>query len=161
MYYANFNYFNRKKKIRKEWGLINKCIITGRIANDLEIRATSTGKSVCEFRLATNRPVNRDGERVADFVSCRVWNKTAENLARYQTKGNLIAVIGRIQIDSYTDKDGNKRYNTYVLVEDLEYLERKKEDNQEVKQEEKKEFEDFSITTEVQQQFDYSDELPF
>lgn len=100
----------------------------------------------------------RDGERVADFVSCRVWNKTAENLARYQTKGNLIAVIGRIQIDSYTDKDGNKRYNTYVLVEDLEYLERKKENNQE----EVKEIENFNTTTEVQQQFDYdSSDLPF
>lgn len=141
---------------------MNKCTIIGRIANDLEIRATTTGKSICDFRIAVNRPTNRDGERVADFVNCRVWNKTAENLEKYQAKGNLIAVIGRIQVDNYTDKDGKNRNYTYVLVEDLEYLERKKEDNQEVKQEEKNEFEDFSITTEVQQQFDYSEEeLPF
>ena len=137
---------------------MNKVILTGRIANDLELRATTTGKSICEFRIATNRPTNRDGERVADFINCRVWNKSAENLDKYQTKGNLIAVIGRIQVDKYTDKDGKNRYNTYVLVEDLEYLERKKEDNQE----EVKEIENFNTTTEVQQQFDYTDEeLPF
>lgn len=137
---------------------MNKVWITGRIANDLEIRATSTGKSICEFRIATNRPTNRDGERVADFINCRVWNKSAENLEKYQTKGNLIAVVGRIQVDKYTDKEGKNRYNTYVLVEDLEYLERKKENNQE----EVKEIENFNTTTEVQQQFDYTDEeLPF
>ena len=137
---------------------MNKCIITGRIANDLELRATTTGKSICDFRIATNRPTNRDGERVADFINCRVWNKSAENLVKYQTKGNLIAVIGRIQVENYKDKEGKNKSYTYLLVEDLEYLERKKEENQE----EKNEFADFSITTEVQQQFDYTDEdLPF
>lgn len=137
---------------------MNKVTLIGRISNELEIRATSTGKSICEFRLAINRPANKDGERIADFINCRVWNKLAENLERYQKKGNLIAVSGRIQVDAYQDKEGKNRYNTYVLVEELEYLERKKED----KQEENNEFKDFSITTDVQQQFDYTDEeLPF
>lgn len=132
---------------------MNKVIITGRIANNLELRATSTGKSICEFRLATNRPVNRDGERVADFINCRVWNKTAENLVKYQTKGNLITVSGRMQVDTYEDKEGNKKYNTYVLVEELEYLERKKEDIPEEK---------LQTKTQVQDQFKYTDEdLPF
>ena len=141
---------------------MNKVILTGRLTRDPELRYTANNKAVCDFTIATNRPVVRDGERVADFVNCRVWNKTAENLEKYQAKGNLIAVIGRIQVDNYTDKDGKNRNYTYALVEDLEYLERKKEDNQEVKQEEKNEFEDFSITTEVQQQFDYdSSDLPF
>lgn len=131
---------------------MNRCIITGRIANNLELRSTSTGKSICEFRLATNRPTNRDGERVADFINCRVWNKTAENLVKYQTKGNLIAVIGRMQIDNYTDKDGNNRYNTYLLVEELEYLQSKKDN----------EFKNLNVKTETQQQFDYdSSDLPF
>lgn len=63
-----------------------------------------------------------------------------------------------MQVDRYEDKEGNTRYSNYVLVEDLEYLERKKENNQE----EVKEIENFSTTTEVQQQFDYTDEeLPF
>lgn len=137
---------------------MNKVILTGRIANDLELKATTTGKSICEFRIATNRPVNRDGERIADFINCRVWNKLAENLVKYQTKGNLIAVVGKMQIDRYKDQGGKDRYNTYVLVEDLEYLQRKKEENQE----EVNEIENFSTTTEVQQQFDYTDEeLPF
>lgn len=128
-------------------------MITGRIAHDLELRATSTGKSICEFRIATNRPVTRDGERVADFINCRVWNKTAENLVKYQAKGNLIGVIGRMQVDAYQDKDGNKKYNNYVLVEDLEYLEAKKEDIPVDK---------LQTKTAVQDQFEYTDEdLPF
>ena len=136
---------------------MNKVVLTGRIANDLELRATTTGKSICEFRLATNRPVVRDGERVADFINCRVWNKSAENLVKYQAKGNLIAVIGRVQVDSYKDKEGNNRYKNYVQVEDLEYLERRKEDP-----EAENEYKDIKATTEVQEQFDYTDEeLPF
>lgn len=139
---------------------MNRAIITGRIANDLELRTTTTGKSICEFRVATNRPVTRDGERVADFINCRVWNKTAENLTKYQAKGNLIAVSGRIQVENYKDKEGKNRSNTFILVEDLEYLETKKEAKKETKVD--NEFQNFRATTEVQQQFDYTDEeLPF
>lgn len=105
---------------------MNKTIIIGRIASDLELRATTTGKSICDFRIATNRPASKDGERVADFINCRVWNKPAENLVKYQTKGNLIAVVGRTQVDTYQDKEGNTRYNNYILVEELEYLGSKK-----------------------------------
>lgn len=137
---------------------MNKVILTGRLTRDPELRYTANNKAVCDFTIATNRPVVRDGERVADFINCRVWNKTAENLDKYQAKGNMIAVSGRMQVDNYQDKDGKNRNYTYVLVEDLEYLERKKENNQE----EVKEIENFSTTTEVQQQFDYTDEeLPF
>lgn len=137
---------------------MNKVILTGRLTRDPELRYTANNKAVCDFTIATNRPVVRDGERVADFINCRVWGKTAENLTKYQNKGNLIAVIGRMQVDRYEDKEGNTRYSNYVLVEDLEYLERKKENNQE----EIKEIKNFSTTTEVQQQFDYdSSDLPF
>ena len=133
---------------------MNKAILTGRIVNDLELKQTTSGKSICEFRLATNRPTNRDGERVADFINCRVWNKQAENLVKYQTKGSLIAVIGRMQVDTYKDKDGNNKSYNYLLVEELEYLEKKKE--------EANEFQDLKTKTEVTDQFDYTDEdLPF
>lgn len=136
---------------------MNKVTLIGRISNNLEVRATSTGKSICEFRLAINRPANKGGERVADFINCRVWGKTAENLEKYQSKGSLIAVVGRIQVDAFQDKEGKNRYNTYVLVEELEYLQTKKEGKKE-----ENEFKDFSIKTEVQQQFNYTDEdLPF
>ena len=141
---------------------MNKVILVGRLTRDPALRYTANNKAVCDFTIATNRPVVRDGERVADFINCRVWGKTAENLTKYQNKGNLIAVIGRMQVDRYEDKEGNTRYSNYVLVEDLEYLERKNEDTQEAKQEEKNEFEDFNINTEVQQQFGYdSSDLPF
>lgn len=133
---------------------MNKAIITGRIATNLELKQTTTGKSICEFRVATNRPANKDGERVADFINCRVWNKPAENLVKYQTKGNLIAVIGRMQIDTYQDKEGKNKFINYLLVEELEFLEKKKEDNNE--------FKDLKTKTEVQDQFQYTDEdLPF
>ena len=142
---------------------MNKCIITGRIAHDLELRATTTGKSICDFRIATNRPILRDGERVTDFINCRVWNKIAENLVKYQTKGNMIAVIGRIQVDVYQDSEGKNKYNTYILVEELEFLETKKVNaNEHNETQEDNEFKDFKINTEVEQQFDYMDEdLPF
>ena len=133
---------------------MNKAILTGRIATNLELKQTTTGKSICEFRVATNRPANRDGEKVADFINCRVWNKQAENLVKYQTKGSLIAVIGRMQVDAYKDKDGNNKSYNYLLVEELEYLEKKKE--------EANEFQDLKTKTEVTDQFDYTDEdLPF
>lgn len=133
---------------------MNKVILTGRLTRDPELRYTANNKAVCDFTIATNRPVTRDGERVADFLNCRVWNKSAENLTKYQAKGNLIAVIGRMQTETYQDKEGNKKYNTYVLVEELEYLESKKEKDIPVDK--------LQTKTEVQSQFDYdSSDLPF
>ena len=127
-------------------------ISIGRLTRDPELRSTANTKAVSDSTLPTNRPVVRDGERVADFINCRGRGKTAENLVKYQTKGNLIAVIGRMQVDNYTDKDGNNRYNTYLLVEELEYLQSKKDN----------EFKNLNIKTETQQQFDYdSSDLPF
>lgn len=103
-------------------------ILTGRIANNLELYVTQSNKSLCEFNIATNRFTNSDGEKVTDFVKCIVWNKQAESLVKYQQKGNLIAVIGRMQVDTYQDKDGKNRYKTYVQVEELEFLEPRKKD---------------------------------
>ena len=107
---------------------MNKCMLTGRITRDLELRYTNSNKPVCNFTIAVNEPIVRDGEKKADFISCEVWNKRAENLVNYQSKGNLIAVIGRIKEKSYDDKDGIKKYKTYVLVDDIEYLEKKNTD---------------------------------
>ena len=132
---------------------MNKVILTGRLTRDPELRYTANNKAVCDFTIATNRPVVRDGERVADFINCRVWNKTAENLDKYQAKGNMIAVSGRMQVDNYQNNEGKNRNYTYVLVEDLEYLERKKEDIP---------LDKLQTKTEVQSQFDYdSSDLPF
>ena len=122
---------------------MNKVILTGRITKDLELRKTKSDKSVCEFTLATNR----------DFVSCMVWNQQAENLRKFQGKGSLIAVFGELRTDSY-EIDGNKRYKTYVLVSNIEFLSKKTENTQDINK--------ISSKTEVQQTIEYSDsDLPW
>ena len=135
---------------------MNKCFITGRIATNLELRCTTTGKSICDFRIATNRPVVRDGKREADFISCVVWNKQAENLVKYQRKGNLIGIQGEFRTDIYEVK-GEKKYKSYVLVNELEFLDSKKDnpvDN--------KEYKDISVKTPRQESIEITDnDLPW
>lgn len=103
---------------------MNNVTIIGRITKDLETRTTNNQKSVCEFTLA----VNRTGSEGADFITCVVWNKPAENLAKYQGKGSLIAVTGQLRVEKYQTKENETRYRTYVLVNNIEYLETKKQD---------------------------------
>ena len=103
---------------------MNKAILIGRLTKDPELKMTeNTKREVCQFTIAVNRPyTNEDGERKADFINCVVWDKLAENLAKYQKKGNQIAVEGRIQTRNYTAQDGSKRYVTEVLVDNLTFL---------------------------------------
>ena len=101
---------------------MNQINLTGRITKDLELRYTQSNKSVCKFTLA----VNRVGQDETDFIICVVWGKQAENLEKYQGKGSLIGITGSLRVDKYQDKDGNNRYNTYVLANNVEYLESKK-----------------------------------
>lgn len=97
---------------------MNQINLVGRITRDLELRTTTNQKSVCEFTIA----VNRVGSEVADFITCVVWEKQAENLVKYQGKGSLIAVSGSLRVDKYkTEKDEN-RYKTYVLANNIMYL---------------------------------------
>ena len=105
---------------------MNKAIITGRLTKKPELRQTGSNVSVSEFTIATNRPVNRDGERVADFITCVAWRKLAENLCNYQSKGSLIAVTGSIRVDAFDKTDGSRGYKTYVLADEIEFLETKK-----------------------------------
>ena len=84
---------------------MNKVVLMGRLTRDPELRATSTGRNVCQFSIAVNRNfTNANGEREADFINCVVWDKQAENLVKYQKKGNQIAVDGRIQTRNYEDR---------------------------------------------------------
>ena len=105
---------------------MNRVILTGRIVKDLELRKTNNNTSVCEFTLATNRPVVRDAERQADFITCVVFGVQAENLQKYQGKGSLIAVSGEMRVDQWKNEQGENRYKTYVLVNNVEFLESKK-----------------------------------
>lgn len=100
--------------------------MTGRLTKNPELKHTGSNVPVCEFTIATNRPVTRDGERKADFVTCVAWRKLAENLCSYQSKGNLIGIIGSIRTETFDKKDGTKGYRTYVLADEIEFLESKK-----------------------------------
>lgn len=109
---------------------MNKSILIGRITKDPEIRTTPNNRSVCQFTIAVNRTyTNEEGKREADFINCVVWDKQAENLAIYQKKGNQIAVEGRIQTRNYDDNSGKKVYVTEILVNNITYLDTKKDDS--------------------------------
>lgn len=97
---------------------MNKALLVGRISNDLELRHTQSQNAVCEFNIA----INRVGVEGTDFITVVVWNKQAENLVKYQKKGNLISVEGTIRVDKYENKDGETRYKTYILANSIQYL---------------------------------------
>lgn len=106
---------------------MNKAILVGRLTKDPELKMTeNTKREVCQFTIAVNRPyTNDDGERKADFINCVVWDKLAENLSKYQKKGNQVAVEGRIQTRNYEDKDGKKVYVTEIFVSNITFLDSK------------------------------------
>ena len=107
--------------------MINRVILVGRITKDLELKSTQSNISFCNFTLAVNRPfTEKDGSRQADFIQVVVWRKQAEDLVKYQNKGSLIGVDGRIQTRSY-EVDGNMRYVTEVVADSIAYLESKRE----------------------------------
>ena len=110
---------------------MNKVILIGRLARDPELRTTAGNVSVATFTIAVNRPYTpqNGGDAGADFISCVVWRRQAENLAKYCHKGSQIAVEGRIQTRNYTAQDGTKRYVTEVLVDNLTFLGSRSDNN--------------------------------
>ena len=103
--------------------MLNKAILIGRISSELELKYTPNGKAVCEFSIA----VNRIGSEETDFLTCKVWNKQAENLVNYQDKGSLIAIEGSNRVDKYQNEQGQNRYKNYILVSSIQFLESKKD----------------------------------
>ena len=107
---------------------MNKWTGTGRLTRDPEIKNTTTGKAVANFTLAVDRRFkNQDGQKEADFINCQAWGKTAEVLGQYTQKGSRIGIVGRLQVRSYDAQGGTKRWVTEVVVEELEFLESKKD----------------------------------
>ena len=127
---------------------MNKLILIGRLTKDPEIR-TSGNVTIAKFSIAVDRRFKRDGEPEADFFNCTAFNKTAEFIEKYCSKGMKMAVEGRIQNDNY-EKDGVKHYSVSVIVENIEFAESKKSGTSEKKAEETEEFVNVS-----------DDELPF
>ena len=104
---------------------MNKVILMGRLTRDPEVRysAGENSLAIARFTLAVDRRRNRNGEQSADFISCVAFGKAAEHAEKYYHKGIKIAVTGRIQTGSYTNKDGVKVYTTEVVVEEQEFAE--------------------------------------
>lgn len=107
---------------------MNKAILVGRLVRDPELRTTQSGTVVASFTVACDRRYARKGEeRQADFINCVAWGAAADFVCNYFEKGMRIALDGRIQVRSYDDQSGNKRYVTEVIAEDVEFAQSKNE----------------------------------
>lgn len=102
--------------------------IMGRITRDLELRHTQSGTAVCQFCVAVTRSFkDANGEYQSDFIDCVAWRNSAEFITKYFSKGALIALDGELQTRNYTDKDGNKRKATELLVSSAAFTGEKRE----------------------------------
>ena len=101
---------------------MNKVILIGRLARDPELRHTSNGKAVRQVTCAISRRVAAGANPETDFINCTVWDKQAENVAKYLAKGRQVAVEGRIQTRSYDNNEGKKVYVTEVIANNVEFL---------------------------------------
>ena len=104
---------------------MNRVTLCGRLTRDPELRATSTGTSICTFTIAVDRPRNKDGVKEADFIRCKCFGKQGESVAYYKRKGEMIAVDGRIQNNNY-EKDGIRHYSDEIIVERADFLGKEK-----------------------------------
>ncbi len=109
---------------------MNKIFLIGRLTRDPELRYTGSNIPVATFSLAVNRNfTGPNGEREADFINIVVWRKQAENVKNYLSQGSQVAIEGRLQTRSYDDNNGQKRYVTEVVADNVEFLGSKNSSN--------------------------------
>lgn len=111
--------------------MLNHITIMGRLTRDPELRRTGSGVAVANFTVAVDRDFSGkdSGEKETDFIDCVAWRQAGEFVSKYFTKGQMIVVSGRLQIRSYTDKDGNKRRNAEVVADNCYFGDSKKEES--------------------------------
>lgn len=107
--------------------MLNHVTLIGRLVADPEVKSTANGKSVCGIRIAVDR---KGREKETDFFSCSAFGQTGDALGTYAQKGRLIAVVGKIQIDNYTDKEGAKRQGIKVLIDQWTLLDSRRDQEQ-------------------------------
>ena len=105
---------------------MNHFVGIGRLTRDPNVKYTQSGKACAKFTLVVDRRKSSDGKQQADFIQCVAWEKTAEVISQYVSKGQKIAVEGRIQTRSY-EKDGRKNYVTEVVVQSMEFCDSKRD----------------------------------
>jgi single-strand DNA-binding protein len=109
---------------------MNVVVLIGRLTKSPELKRLESGTSVVEFNIAIDRGKNRDGEkRGADFPRVKAFGKTAENIERFVSKGNMVGVHGRLETGSYKNKNGDMVYTTDVIADRVEFLEWDKPEN--------------------------------
>lgn len=106
---------------------LNHIDLMGRLTRDPELRRTGSGVAVASFTIAVDRDFSK-GEKETDFIDVVCWKNTAEFVSKYFSKGRMIVVSGRLQIRSWTDKDGNKRRNAEVVADNVYFGDSKKEE---------------------------------
>ena len=106
---------------------MNKVILLGNLTRDPEIRYSQGEKqiAVARFSIAVNRRFANDGETNADFLNCTAFGKTAEFIEKYFRQGSRMSLVGRIENNNYTNKNGEKVYSVQIMVEEVEFAERK------------------------------------
>ena len=111
---------------------MNKVILMGRLTREPEVRYSQGQEQTCvaRYSLAVDRRFSRDGEQSADFINCVAFGRNGEFAEKYLRKGTKIAIVGRIQTGSYTNKDGVKVYTTDVVIEEQEFAESKPQSDQ-------------------------------
>ena len=109
--------------------MLNKIFLMGRLVADPELRHTQSGVAVATFRLAVDRDFKdrETGERKADFINVVAWRQTAEFVSRFFTKGRMAVVEGKLQVREYTDRDGNRRYATEVVADNIYFGDSKRD----------------------------------
>lgn len=107
--------------------MINKVTLVGRLSRDVETRYSqgANATAIARTSIAVDRKIKRENEPEADFFNLVAFGKTAEFLEKYFKKGMKIAIVGRVENDNYTDKDGRKVYGTRIIVEECEFCESK------------------------------------
>lgn len=101
---------------------MNKVFLIGRLSRDPELRHTTSGTAVCQINVAVSRPVSQGTEPQTDFINVTIWNRQAENVAKYLSKGRQIAVEGRIQTRNYDNNEGKRVYVTEIIANNVEFL---------------------------------------
>lgn len=138
---------------------MNKVILMGNLTRDPEIRYTQSEKSmaIARFSLAINRRFSREGETNVDFFNCTAFGKQAEFVEKYFRQGSRMLLVGRIQNDNYTNKNGEKVYSVQIMADEIEFSERKQSGgNNNSEPEQKQDDDDFMEIPE-----NIESELPF
>ena len=108
--------------------MLNVVVLIGRLVADPELKYTPSGKAVCSFRIAVDKGIKSEsGDKQADFINIVAWERSAEFVANYLTKGRLVAVQGRLSTRSWVQQDGQKRYTMEVVASNVQGLDKPRE----------------------------------